>query len=318
MKHLFIINRHSFRDKTKLEKLVLRIKDFFASQNNTDYEIYKSDFPRDALVECAGFLKKMPPEDAARIYAVGGDGILFDCLNGIMENKNVQLALIPYGNINEFLHSFVKIPKYSLRWKIDKSWRDIERQFNAETLPVDVIKCNKHYALNYCALGVEPNTFLKTNSLLNSNKADRFHPKAYAFFRFMSAFEGLAKNRFYKVKIDGETLDGHYIGINIVNGNYYGYNRPSIQGASVTDGKLDVLLIKTAPLFTLCTTYIYYSRGQWLSNATIFTYRSAKEVEIKSDKTFAAALDGEIFYETELNISVMPGALDFVVVKEGD
>ena len=62
MKHFFVINPRSFPDRARLERLIVKIQEYFSTrQLERDMEIYVSAFPRDAFIEVSRFIKRLPP-----------------------------------------------------------------------------------------------------------------------------------------------------------------------------------------------------------------------------------------------------------------
>jgi diacylglycerol kinase family enzyme len=84
---------------------------------------------------------------------VGGDGVAFCCHNGIVGIPNAELALMPFCTTNNFVRAF------GLERSDD--FRNIGLQADSGVIPVDVIKCNGNYALNFCTVGTESAGFIK-------------------------------------------------------------------------------------------------------------------------------------------------------------
>ena len=141
IKHLFILNPQAFWNKSKHDKVLASIHTYFLSTGR-NYEIFESRFPRDAISYIPLYAKNLSEDISLRVYAIGGDAILYDCLNGIIGLKNAELGVIPYGLTNNFVRGFGKNAK--------DFFRNIEMQSKAASVPFDVIRCGNNYSLNYC------------------------------------------------------------------------------------------------------------------------------------------------------------------------
>jgi diacylglycerol kinase family enzyme len=106
MEHLFIINPKSFFPNfRKMDLFISGIKDFFREKEEP-CTIHISRFPRDAIIIIRRYFKKADSGARIRVYAVGGDGVAFCCLNGIIGIPNAELALMPFGTSNNFVRAF--------------------------------------------------------------------------------------------------------------------------------------------------------------------------------------------------------------------
>jgi diacylglycerol kinase family enzyme len=146
-KHFFVINPKSFHNQKFLNAVISKFSIYFEETNNDDFSIHVSNFPRDAIGAIRSYTKQLNPNDTVRVYAVGGDGILFDCLNGIMGLPYAELATVPYGHTNDFVRAFGEGLQYL--------FRDIAVQATSRTILTDVLQCGNNYGLNLCTVGME-------------------------------------------------------------------------------------------------------------------------------------------------------------------
>jgi hypothetical protein len=99
-KHLFIINPKSFPQKKNLQRLIAGIDAYFTNRKvgkfpEEEYSIHISEFPRDPIIVIRKYMQKQERGTALRVYSIGGDGIAFCCLNGIIGLENTDLAVMP-------------------------------------------------------------------------------------------------------------------------------------------------------------------------------------------------------------------------------
>jgi len=319
IKHLFVINPKSFWKKTKQNQIVVRIHEFFREKENADYEIFVSRFPRDAVGFIPLFAKKLPESTTLRVYAVGGDGILFDCLNGIVGLEHAELAAVPYGYTNNFIQGFGSNERFLFRL--------LSRQYDAPALPMDIMRCGKTYGLNYCVTGIEAEAIHYADDL--RKKMEKGHSlsqwlsrRFYTQFYFTGALAAFNDKKLlqqhYAVEIDGERNTGTYQGFAIFNSPYYGGKMHPINHAMPNDGVLDLLTIQNLGLFSTITAFPLYTRGYYKMFHRNFALKQGKKISIRSDDTLRICIDGEIFYESELDVEILPAAIKFVdVTKHG-
>jgi len=313
VKHLFIINPKSFWKKTKQNQIVVRIHEFFREVANAEYEIFVSRFPRDAVGFIPSFAKTLPETTTLRVYAVGGDGILFDCLNGVIGLKNAELAAIPYGFTNNFIQGFSKNERIQ--------FRILRRQYDAPVIPMDVMRCGKYYGLNYCVTGIEAEAIYYAKDMqVEMDKGHSlnqwFGRRLYKQFYYMGALAAFSDKKLlqqhYEVEVDGERYTGAYQGFGIFNSPYYGGNLHPVNNAMPNDGILDMLTIRNWGFIRTMTAFPLYTLGHYKMFPRNFALKKGKKISIRSDEPLQLSIDGEVFFESELDVEIVPAAIKFV------
>ena len=308
--HVFIINPISFRREGEQEQIITEISGLFYNSGNGFYRIYISRFPWDATGFIRSFAKSMPENSILRVYAIGGDGILFDCLNGIMGMPNAELAAVPYGYINNFVKRFGnKAP-----------FLDLKRQVYAPSVPIDVIRCGNKYGINCCIVGLE------ARAIISFEKAREFFYKerlarqwlylrlGRLLFFLCNIFACFEKEFFssqMEINIDGETYNGRYRSVNVFNSSYYGWLFHPVN-ASVDDGKLDVVAAKHANTFRTVVSLPHYLNGRQNMFPRMYSHKQGHKITVKSNTSQVVYLDELIFYGKEISLELLPRALRFV------
>jgi YegS/Rv2252/BmrU family lipid kinase len=315
-KHLFIVNPVSFWRRSDMEAVILDIETTLRNNEVNDYDIYISKFPRAAI----GKIREMANDrdnKPVRVYAVGGDGILFDCLNGIIGLENADLAAIPYGNSNDFVRSFGE--------NKEKIFRDINLQIQSSSVAVDVIYCGHNYALNTCTIGLEALTVHKAmelNARYNSFR-DKYGPRVRKLFYnwtfFWSGVISAFTNRIiwqnYTITLDDSNFCGDYTGINIANGPCYGGDKNAAIAAMPNDGLLDVLLFKSTGRLNVLRMGISYIYGKYHLYPAYISYIRGREITVRSKDPLVMQLDGEIFLDTNITAKIIPAAVRIVAPR---
>jgi diacylglycerol kinase family enzyme len=310
MIHLFIVNPKSFWNNWKLEQVYAKIRGFF--KNAEDYSVVVSRFPRDTIGFINNFVKKYPDDTWFRVYAVGGDGILFDCLNGIMGLPNTQLGFMPYGHSNKFIGGFGPKSKFF--------FRNMERQLAASVIPLDVIRCDGNYALSFCAVGAEAvaihNTLkihrtLEAGSRFTQWLGRKLYNQSYYVGGAPACLNTKLLHQRYEIDIDGEDFSGNYRNIFIANGAFSWGNKHPVSSALPNDGLLDIILARSAGRLRTISLVPFYLWGQYNRFPKDFVMKQGRKVRIRSQEPFLVSCDEVPFYNSEFTIEAIPGAVQF-------
>jgi diacylglycerol kinase family enzyme len=305
MKHLFVINPKSFPDKREMSDFITSVKEQIG-ENTT---VYISRYPRDAVAKVNNFLETATENDEqVRVYAVGGDGILFDCLNGMQKYRTHELASVPYGNANDFLRSFGN--------ENVECFRDIKKLSESPSIMTDVFLCGSNVAIANAAIGLESSTLIITEQLAKKIAAIPFLrffiPTLYKLAAIMIILNKKLRYQHYDISLDGEDYSGEYIDINI--GNSYangGTNSPNPY-AIPNDGKLNAIFIKKmSPLKCLIRMGAFLS-GNYEKYPDEFFEVKFEFLHATSDQPIRIATDGEAFYTSDLYIETYKNELKFV------
>jgi len=314
MMHLFILNPKSFWNKWKQTQILNRIQSFFSTIENTDYDIHVSRFPRDAAGFIPVFAKALPKQTVLRVYAIGGDGILFDCLNGIMGLENAELAVIPYGHTNNFIRGFGKSEEIF--------FKRLALQYNAPIIPMDVIRCGNIYALSHCIIGTEAEVVrsverirekMQKGNSLSRWMARKLHSMLY-YFSVFSVIFGSNKLTLqqYDLDVDGEALSGVYMGFDIYNSPYINGSRHPVKKTMPNDGMLDMIIPRKQgrrQFFSMLPLFVSESQRALSRH---FIYKQFRKIKIYSTEILRVNMDGIIFFEPSLELELLPSALRFV------
>jgi len=310
MKHVFVFDPRAFRSQQwKMDIILDDIGQFFRTQELPDFSIEISHYRRDALLLIQKEVETAKDGDKVRVYAIGGDEILYDCLNGIADLPNTELALIPYGETSNFLRNFGEDK--------DTLFKNIPSLVqHGEAIPTDIIKWGVNYALNSCYIGLntaiagklrEYKTTLNKGSFILLSKISSF------MNNFLTVFDKEIAAQQYKITIDDKDYSGSYSLIHIANGPFFSGKVTGLSNrASLDDGILDVALVKSAHPFKTMWSLNRYSQGKVSSNCIIL---QAKKIEIQSDRQMWIQLDNEFIRDTDININVVPHAVQMVALE---
>ncbi|MDR1099578.1 MAG: hypothetical protein LBL28_03770 [Treponema sp.] len=311
-KHLFIINPKSFPRKGELEGFISQVEKYFSARRASGFSCHVSRYPRDAISVVRKHLAGVQPETMVRVYAVGGDGIAFDCLNGIVGLSNAELAIMPYGGGSDFVRAFGD-EHYD-------EFKNIRLQTTAPAVPTDIIHCGNNYALNFCTVGMEAASVILAaplNKRFESVRA-RFPGLTgffYALGGLIGAFDKSLIGRRYDLRIDGEDFSGKYNIINVANGPCYGAGKSAVVTAVPDDGILDIMIVQKTGSLKILRLQAAYLRGEYYKHPRECMLRRAKKVSIRSESPLMVNLDGEAFFDSRITIEIVPRAVKIAAVN---
>jgi diacylglycerol kinase family enzyme len=308
-RHFFVVNPVCFYNRMEMDAIITEIHDFFSSMKNpavsavAEYDIHVSRFPRDAIWAIQSFANAAPPWVPLRVYAVGGRGTLFDCLNGIVELTNVELGIMPYGKETNFY------PVFGVKNK--NVFSLLEMQISASSVYMDVLHCGSNYALSHCTIGLEAfandKRARKGSAFLDRCMSVFFHALNINSMHLTGIVHPELLRQNYRIWVDDEYLNGKYAFINISNGPCYTRNKHDvILEADPTDGWLDMLVCNEVSVLKSYNVFNKYINGNHAKYPHLITCRRAKKIFLSSANPFMFDLDGEIFYDKHISIEVKP------------
>ena len=273
-KYIFIINPNANQGRNREVK---RRIEQVCTKMNLSYEIRFT-----YRVGAATKIAKEYEKEEAIIYAVGGDGLINEVLNGIMGTNN-RLGVIPAGSGNDF-------------------YRTIQNSIS-ETRRIDVGKINHRYYLNVACVGLDgdagsnvyrmkklgiPKKWLYTSSVI------------YTFIHYKAPEVTL--------KIGDKQITDKLSMLAICNGKYYGGGYLVAPRAKLADGLLDIYFVGNFPKIRFPKYILKIKKGKH-ELCKPFQKFQAKEVEITSKKKIRFVLDGEMMSGTHFKVRIIPEAV---------
>ena len=295
MKHVFIVNPVSGKGKASLA-FIPTIEKYIAD-NKLDAEIYVTKESRDGLRYVEEVAQK---GEEVRFYSCGGDGTLYEVVNGCYKYPNCQVANIPLGSGNDFCRLFGKNT-------------NIDDHVNGIPMKLDLIETDGQVAINECAMGLDSEICIRQISYKNLPLVNG--ELAYTLAAFGCLAKGKTKNEFRITIDDTEVFEDKYLFCYIGNSRWYGGGYMAAPNAMPNDGLIDCVMVRCdrGPLRLLPLISVY-KKGEHL-DLDITTMRRCKKVKIESKKPAAVNVDGECAYVTEKEFKLLEKAITFVVPK---
>jgi diacylglycerol kinase family enzyme len=288
-----------------LEQLLAEIKNCFSGLSGTEYKIYMSRYPRDAIAAVHRYITSCPKDEVVRIYAVGGDGIHFECLNGMVDFPNAELTNVPYGNANDFIRAFGE--------DAAEKFRDIKSLITAPSRPVDIIHCGSNYAINEANIGIVGQTIIHANKvfpLLPAKLLRKNASLAYSLCAAMAIFNKEIIRQQYTVRLDGEDFSGNYCNIQISNAPCQGGTFMANPHAKPGDGFLEVILARFSSKLKFLKAIGDYNKGRF-QKYDYFVHKRCRSLQIESNDLMRVEIDGEGFYARNIKMDLIPGGIKF-------
>lgn len=294
MKHIFILNPTSGRESAK--RIVPLIDEYFV-QNPQEYEIRITKYPGHAKEIAQQYHK----EDQVCIYAVGGDGTLWEVVNGIQ--PQVPMALIPSGTGNDFFRmidaNLLDMPKL------------IKDTIEGEELSIDYGVCNGMRFINCLCMGIDADV----NARVCEIGKDSIVPKKMLYG--VSAMHVIQKLKILNFKFRHdlapvEEKDGLLVAV--MNGRKYGGGFTPTPHSDFDDGLFDICLVRPVKFSRLLNLLPKYFKGTHTDIKEAEMYQ-AKHVELTFEAPINVSLDGEMFKMSELHAYIVEGGITLKVPR---
>ena len=300
MKHIFIINPAAGVGTSEKEILPQVIK--FIKENGDDFEIHRSL----NKAEIGTYVRaRASAGTPVRFYAVGGDGTICDVLNGMAEYGNAELAIIPCGSGNDFARNFTH----------KENFFNIQNFVDGEIEYVDIIKYNDSYCMNMLNIGTDCDINIYATQL----RAQKKFKGAMSYVA--SALKILPKSQSYDMEYTDENGQFHRENILLVavgNGKFCGGGFKACPKASITDGLMDVGVLRPIKGLKLMEMLVKYHQGIHLKDREAekyVKYMQLSEFRLIPHQDVFVCVDGETEKGVETYFKVIPKAIKFVIPK---
>ena len=302
MKHIFVVNPEAGQGKNKALDFIKPKADEICTRLGLDYEIYCTSAKGDGIT----FVKERAASgENIRFYACGGDGTLYEVVNGAYGFDNAEVAVIPLGSGNDFVRPFG-----------DKEiFLEMEDVICGVPTKLDVIKCGDEIAINQCSMGMDAEVCAMQGKI---KKYPLVTGEGAYYIGCLYAILKKFKNRFTIVQDDGvpSTLDSLFCVV--ANARYYGGGFKPAPNAQPNDGLLDFIVVESKfGRLKLTSLLNEYKRGEHLG-WDITTFTRGKKLVIHSDVPAAVNVDGECKYVNDVSFEIVENGITFVVPRTSD
>lgn len=239
-------------------------------------------------------------EDWDLIIVSGGDGTVNEVAKGIaISDKKVPVAILSSGTVNDFAN-YLKLPK-----NIYDFYKIIKRE---KTIDVDLGRVNNEYFVNVAAGGLLSNVGYQVPS-----------EQKMLLGRLAYYFEGLKEITLQsfepiRLKIQSQeyTSEEDVLLFLISNSSSIGGFKKLAPHASITDGLLDVVVIKKTDVQNLANIFISIFSGNHINHPSVKYFKTNK-ITLDSNELVELDIDGEYGGRLPATFEVVPNAFRVIV-----
>ena len=264
---------------------------FFPSVANGDYSFLKETITSEKITD---------------IVIVGGDGTVSQVVDSL-KDLPVQFGVIPCGSGNglAFGAGIPKAPKKAL-----------EVIFNNRTHVVDGFRVNNRFACMLCGIGFDAQV------AHDFAKASQRGLVTYVKKVFTNFF--IAKPYSFKIKLNDKIFKTEAYFISIANSNQFGNNFTIAPKASLSDGKVDVVIVTDQSKLTLLYNTMIQVGGfnglqkkENINENKSVIYFQTSEISISNYNEAPLHIDGDpVETEKKLHIAIEPSCFRLLTNKK--
>ncbi len=277
-------------------KILPEVKAGFA-EKNIDIEVLLTEYSWHGIE----LVKNADLSKYDGVIASGGDGTLFEILNGYYQNpakEKPPIGLLPNGTGNAFSK---ELNLQSFEWK----------------KAIDIIAQNKPKKIDVAQLSTEGKTYHFINILGVGFVADvgTVVEKIKGLGELSYLLGVLYQIAFLKsskmsIEMDGKKIERDAIFIEIANTRYTGSTFIMAPNAIIDDGYLDVILANKASRLKAMNLLPTIFKGEHVLKEEVEVFK-AKKISIETDVPKSLIPDGELFGSTPIEIECLHKDVEF-------
>lgn len=239
------------------------------------------------------FAARASEERYEAVFALGGDGTVSECINGIAEKEyRPDFGFIPLGTVNDLGRVL------GISMNPEQAIEDIPK---LTTRLIDVGKVNEHYFADVLAIGSIPEALHD----VSVEQKNRLGTMAY----IIEGARALKDNEtlHFQLSLDDETAEFDSFLVLVALSNSIGGIQTMIPQAAVDDGYLHALALKGGKVVDKLNIVPKIFSGKVTEDETVY-YRPFKQgtIEIREDKKVTVNVDGDEGDALPLNLKVLP------------
>jgi diacylglycerol kinase (ATP) len=258
-----------------------------------EIEILVSEKKGDTLI----LAENLSIEGVDAVLAVGGDGTLFEIINGLLSKREtlpIPIGQIPVGTGNSFIKDLGI-----------ESVDDALTQIKAgKTRNIDLgeFSCSegKFYFANLLGSGFVSNV---------AYRAKRYKMLG-SFAYVMGVLEEVIflKPSAIEIELDGKLIKRDALFTEICNSKYTGGDMLMAPDAKIYDGLLDIVLLNKVSRRKVLSLFPAIFKGKHVEDEVVECFKG-KKISVKSDRPLLLTPDGETFGMTPIEVQIHPGKI---------
>lgn len=266
------------------------------------FEVIETTHPLDAVI-----ITHELGENFDTIFALGGDGLVHEVVNGLMQiekEKRPTLGIFPAGQGNDFARS-LNLPLNPLQV--------LDKLANLEKKTIDIGKVNDTYFCETLSFGVDAAIALETmERRKRTNKTGTILYIESGFNQIKNHLNAISA----QIVIDGKPYNNlTFYTFAVQNGQTYGGGFKICPQAKLDDGMFDICYA-APPLskFEAVRLFMKAKDGKHTNDPHIH-FLAGKDIKITFKDIVPAQVDGEPIPAYEYDISLIPEALSVLELK---
>ncbi len=242
------------------------------------------------------------------VVAAGGDGTLFELINGLMchepENR-IPFGVIPVGTGNAFSRELGLQPT---------DWQPgIDIILKQQTQDIDIGKAQtkneSFYFINIIGMGFVVDAGRTT---LKIKKLGKTAYTLATLWETAKLKKHPVKLRLQDVNNQQELIDEELVFVEVANSRYTGTSFLIAPEAKIDDGLLDVIILKKISRLKILRLFPTIYSGKHVNYPEVET-RKVKSITIETNQPMPLMPDGEFFAQTPVTISCLQHALKIFI-----
>ena len=302
-----MINSYNIHTSNKELQIGFIINPISGTTNKLKYDVKIEKFFKDSTIKpLIKFTKRAShATEIARefvrnsldaIVVIGGDGTVNEAVNGIGES-GVPMGIIPSGSGNGLARHL------GISLILRRALETIKQGF---IQPIDLISINNKLSVNVSGVGFDA---LVAHKFQNIDKRGLVSYIKIVISEFISY-----KTQKYDMIIDGKEYKEEAFLVSIANSSQFGNNAFISPKASVSDGKMDICIVKPFPKIASPLVIEQLMTGR-LDKGKYLEVIRAKELVIKQESDIFH-IDGDPFDEGRIiNAKILASKLNMIIPK---
>lgn len=292
MKILLVFNAHAAHGRAG--KLLPDIKSYLR-EKEIEYDLHLTEYPGHALK----LLQMIPTASFDGIVACGGDGTMFEAVNGYFNNasgRKPPLGILPIGTGNAFARE-LGMNRTNLKKAMDII-------ASGKTKPVDVghfkMADQEFYFINILGFG------FVSDIARTAHRLKAIGNIAYS----LAVFYQLIRLQPFRLHIewDGKILERDNLFVEISNTKFTGVNFMMAPHAIIDDGLLDITLLNNCTRRRVIELFPTIFKGEHIRHPEVETFQ-AQKIRLETDMPKVLKPDGELLGSTPIEVNCLKQAL---------
>ncbi|MFC2088248.1 diacylglycerol/lipid kinase family protein [Calditrichota bacterium] len=239
------------------------------------------------------------------IIAVGGDGTINEIIHGIIDNSNVTLGIVAAGTGNDFIQILGFSGEFS-----ENDWKIF---FEKNIMQMDVGKCNDNFFLNGMGLGFDAQVAAENYDQKGEVKEGSNSKYLWHILKTLLFYK---EHNMYSFS-DGQRQSTKCFINTIAIGRRFAGQYFLTPKAYANDGLLDVCMIKELAFIERIKIFLKVPKGEHIEDKNVNYYQTDK-LKLEFDKDVPHHLDGELFFSSKFDVSILPAKLNFIYNPYGN